>query len=102
MLSSNYPLVFPGSTPDCTYCSLTTYETCVFQHLFFSVLLGPQVSKGVDDDTKDEVLNDDDDDNQEERQIVQKSDEKQWLLQKSKDNASYNTGIEISVIEKKC
>ena len=95
MLSTNYPLVFPGSTPGCTYSSRTTYETRVFQHLLFSVLLGPQVSKGVDDDAKDEVLNDDDDDNQEERQIVQKSDEKQWLLKKSRDNACYNTGIEI-------
>ena len=66
--------------------SLTTYEACVFQHLFLSVLLSPQVSKGVNDDTKNQVLNDDDNDNQEERQIIQKSDEKQRLLQKTKSN----------------
>ena len=41
---------------------LTTYETSVLEHLLLAVLLCPEVSKCVNDDTEDEVLNDDKDD----------------------------------------
>ena len=39
----------------------TTNETSVLQYLLLILFFTPQISKGVDDDTKYEVKNDDDD-----------------------------------------
>ena len=44
---------------------LTTNETCVSQILILGILLTPEVCKGVNDDTEDEVENDDVDQNKE-------------------------------------
>lgn len=38
---------------------LTANETCVSQILILGILLTPEVCKGVNDDTEDEVENDD-------------------------------------------
>ncbi len=59
--------------------SLTADEAGCLQDLFFLLLLTPQVSEGVDDNTKDEV-EDNDDDHEEEQQVVYHSGGKQWLL----------------------
>ena len=37
----------------------TAYEAAVVELVLFLVLFSSEVSEGVDDDTKDEVLNDD-------------------------------------------
>lgn len=57
----------------------TTNEASGFQYLLLPLLLTPQVSEGVDDDTKDEVKNDDDND-EEEQKVVNHSGCKQRLL----------------------
>ena len=67
---------------------LTTNETGVLQLVFLLVFLGPEVSKRVDDDTKDEVL-DDDDDHQEEGKVVEDSQEKQCVLQGSESGCGH-------------
>ena len=59
---------------------LTTYETGIVQHVLLLIFLRSEVCKGVDDHTKDEVLNDDDDDQEEEGEIVHNTQDKQWLL----------------------
>ena len=59
--------------------TLTTYEAGVFQNLIFSLFFTPEISKSVDDDTKDEVQDDDDDDEVEE-EIVDDPWKEQWLL----------------------
>lgn len=58
---------------------LTTDETRRFQYLLFLLFLAPQVSKSVNDDTKDEV-EDNDDDHEEEKQVVDHSGSKKGLL----------------------
>lgn len=58
---------------------LTTDETRRFQYLLFLLFLAPQVSKRVNDDTKDEVQ-DNDDDHEEEQQVVDYSGSKKGLL----------------------
>lgn len=57
----------------------TADETGGFQDLLLPLLLASQVSKGVDDDTKDEVEYDDDD-HEEEQKVVNHSGCKQRLL----------------------
>lgn len=57
----------------------TTDETGGFQNLLLPLFLTSQVSKGVDDDTKDKVKNDDDDDEKEQK-VVNHSSCKQRLL----------------------
>lgn len=64
--------------------SLTTDEAGCLQHFLFLLLFTPQVGKGVDDNTKDEV-EDNDDDHEEEQQVVYNSGCKQWLLWKEKE-----------------
>lgn len=59
--------------------ALTTYETCGLQYLFLLLLLAPQVSKGVNNDPKDEVKDDDNDDKEEE-EVVDNASRKQGLL----------------------
>lgn len=58
---------------------LTTDKTRRFQYLLFLLFLAPQVSKSVNDDTKDEV-EDNDDDHEEEKQVVDHSGSKKGLL----------------------
>ncbi len=57
----------------------TTDETGGFQDLLLPLFFTPQVRKGVDDDTKDEVENDDDND-EEEQKVVNHSGREQRLL----------------------
>lgn len=57
----------------------TADETGGFKNLLLPLFLTPQVSEGVDDDTKDEVKNDDDN-NEEEQKVVNHSGSKQRLL----------------------
>lgn len=57
----------------------TTDETGGFQDLLFSLFLTPQVRKGVDDNTKDEVKNNDDND-EEKQKVVNHAGCKQRLL----------------------
>ena len=59
----------------------TTDEAGVFELFFFSVLFCSEVSKRVNDHTKDEVLKDDYYDSQEEGEVVHHSQEKERLLQ---------------------
>ena len=59
--------------------SLTADKAGSLQDFFFHLYFTPQVSKGVDDNTKDEV-EDNDDDHKEEQQVVYHSGCKQWLL----------------------
>ena len=60
---------------------LTTNEAAILQLFLFSVLLcSHEVGKGVNDYTKDEVLEDDDNHYQEEGEIVDESQRKQPLL----------------------
>jgi len=59
--------------------SLTADEASGLQDFFFLLFFTPQVSKGVDDYTKNEV-EDNDDDHEEEQQVVYHSGCKQWLL----------------------
>ena len=54
-------------------------ETCVLECLLFLLFLRPEVGKGVDDDTKDEV-EDDNDDNKEEEHVVEDAEGKQGLV----------------------
>lgn len=67
-----------GGEPLCIL-KLTTNEARSLQNLFFLLLFASQVSKGINDDTKDEVK-DDDDDHEEEEQVVNHPGCKQWLL----------------------
>lgn len=57
----------------------TADETGGFQDLLLPLFLTPQVSKGVNDNTKNEVQNDDDDD-EEEQKVINYSGSKQRLL----------------------
>ena len=66
---------------------LTTYETSVLEHLLLAVLLCPEVSKCVNDDTKDEVLNDDKDDQKEEGEIVEDTNEEEGFLEGGNKNS---------------
>lgn len=50
------------------------------------VFLCSEISKGVDDDTKDEVLEDDNDDQEEEGEVVEHSEKEQWLLQNESEH----------------
>lgn len=50
----------------------TTDETTGFEDFFLPLFLTPQVCKGVNDNTKDEVENDDDD-NKEKQKVVNHS-----------------------------
>ena len=52
---------------------LTTNEAVVLKLFLLSILLCSEVGKGVNDHTKDEVLEDDDNDYQEEGEIVDKT-----------------------------
>ena len=92
--SSLHPSSFipPPSTPPPLLpppLILTTNKTGVFQHGVLLVLLGPEVSKRVDDDAKDEVLDDDDDYQEEEGKIVEDSQEKQSLLQRGEGGCGH-------------
>lgn len=58
---------------------LTAYEASCFQNFLFLLLLTSQVSKRINDDTKDEVQDDDDDDEIEE-EVINNSRSKQRLL----------------------
>ena len=58
---------------------LTTNEAVILQLFLFSVLLCSEVGKGVNDHTKDEVL-EDDDNHYQEGEIVDESQRKQPLL----------------------
>lgn len=58
---------------------LTTNKTGGLQDLFLLLFLTPQISKGVNDDPKDEV-EDDDNDNEEEEEVVDNSSREQRLL----------------------
>lgn len=60
---------------------LTTNETRRFQDLLFLLFLTPQVSKSINDDTKNEVENNDDD-HEEEKQVIDHSGSKKGLLLK--------------------
>lgn len=71
--------------------ALTANKAGRFQNLLFFLLFAPQVSKCVDDDTKDEV-EDDDDDHEEEEQVVDYSGSKQRLL------STKNTGFSTVVV----
>ena len=57
----------------------TTGKTGILQDLFFLLFLAPQVSKGVDDDTKDQV-EDDNDHHEEEDHVVDHSSSKHGFL----------------------
>ena len=59
---------------------LTTDETWIAKDFIFLLLLTPQISESVDDDTKDEV-EDDNDDNEEEEEVVYHTGYEQRLLQ---------------------
>lgn len=59
---------------------LTTYEAGVFQYFFFLSLFTSQISKSIDDDTKNQVQNDNDN-NEEEEQIVDNSGQEERFLQ---------------------
>ena len=52
---------------------LTTNEAVILQLFLFSILLCSEVGKGVNDHTKDEVLEDDDNHYQEEGEVVDES-----------------------------
>lgn len=58
---------------------LTTNKTGGLQDLFLLLFLTPQISKGVNNDPKDEV-EDDDNDNEEEEEVVDNSSREQGLL----------------------
>lgn len=58
---------------------LTANKTCCLQYFLLLLFLTPQVSKGVNDDTKDEVKNYDDD-HEEEEQVVNHPGRKKGLL----------------------
>lgn len=60
---------------------LTTDEAGCLQDFLFLLLLTPQISERVDDDTKDEV-EDNDDDHEEEQQVIYHSGCKQRFLGK--------------------
>jgi hypothetical protein len=51
---------------------LTTYEACVPKNFIFSLFLTSQISKCVDDNTKDKIQ-DDNDNYEEEQQVIHKS-----------------------------
>ena len=56
VLNSDYKTYFIA----CLYPGLqTAYEAAVVELVLFLVLFSSEVSEGVDNDTKDEVLNDD-------------------------------------------
>lgn len=59
----------------------TTDKTGGFEDLLLSLFLTPQVCKGVNDDTKDEVK-DNDDDNEEEQKVVNHSGCKERFLER--------------------
>lgn len=66
-----YKSICPPSTVyDYQSLLLTTNKACVSQILILGILLAPEVGKGVNNDTKDEV-EDDDVDQEEEHEIVQ-------------------------------
>lgn len=75
--------------------SLTTDEAGGLQNFFFLLFFTPQVGKGVDDHTKDEVENNDDD-HEEEQQVVYHSGCKQWLLGKEADTCRVNLKVKNS------
>ena len=59
----------------------TANKTRVLNHVLLLVLLGTQVSKGVDDDdTKNQVLNNDDCDEKEKGEVVDSTSIEQSLL----------------------
>lgn len=64
---------------------LTTNEAGRLKDFFFLLFFTPQISKGVDDYTKDEV-EDNDDDHEEEQQVVYHSGCEQGLLGKGQAN----------------
>lgn len=56
----------------------TANKASVLNDFLFVILLGSEISKGVNDDTKDEVENNDDD-HEEEEHIVDESQGVEWL-----------------------
>ena len=52
---------------------LTTNKAVILELFFFPIFLRPEVGKGVDDHTKDEILEDDDNHYQEEGEVVDKA-----------------------------
>lgn len=58
---------------------LTTNKTSGLQDLFLLLFLTPQISKGVNNDPKDEV-EDNDNDNEEEEEVIDNSSREQGLL----------------------
>uniref|UniRef100_A0A0B6ZYU0 Uncharacterized protein n=1 Tax=Arion vulgaris TaxID=1028688 RepID=A0A0B6ZYU0_9EUPU len=68
ILKGNRPIVKSGSVQP-------TDKTSVSQDLIFGLFLTPEVSKSVDDDTKDEVEYNNND-NEEEEQIIDNSSQK--------------------------
>lgn len=63
--------------------SLTTDEASGLEHFLFFLFFTSQVSKGVNNDTEDQVK-DDDDDHEEEEQVVDHPGCKQRLLKKKR------------------
>lgn len=62
-----------------SYCLRTTDKAAGFQNLFFPLLLTPQVGKGIDNNTKDEV-EDDNDDHEEKQKVINNSGCEEWFL----------------------
>ena len=60
----------------------TTNEASVPQPLFLGILLCSQVCKGINDHSKDEVLDDNDYHNEEEQEIIEGSKEEKSFLEK--------------------
>lgn len=81
------------STTDCCTTNLTADETCGLEDLFFSLLLTSQVSKRVNDDTKDEIQHNDDH-QEEEQKIIHDTCSEQMLLEA-------HTQVSIEVVIRK-
>ena len=63
------------------------------------MLFGPEIGKGINDDTKDQVQNDDDD-NEEEQHVVNDPCSIKWLVnRRSSKNVSDSTTIPKTLVE---
>ena len=73
--------------------------TGIFQNIFLLLLLCSQVSKGINDDTKDEIENNDDY-NEEEEHVVNDSCSIEWFVnRRSSKNVSDSTTIPKTLVE---
>lgn len=59
----------------------STYETRIPQDQLLLLLLTPQISKGINDHTKDQIQNDNDD-HEEEEQVIDDTGNEQWFLER--------------------